>query len=127
MSPVEAAFRLYCTTPREMIRTHHSRIAPEREQGRRIGDKIPEDLIAEVHALNLRGLGQTEIIKRLTMGKHLYDRIRRTLAHRTTKEQRRAQIKEMLERGITERRIAVIVGISRTDVQNYKRAAALLT
>lgn len=121
MSPVEAAFHLYTSTPSDRIRTHYREPMKDRGHGKQVGDKIPEDLIDAVSELHAQGAKQSEIFKRLRMGSHLYDRIRRILAHRASKVERAAQIIDMLKRGVSERTIAATVGISRTTVHNHKR------
>jgi DNA-binding NarL/FixJ family response regulator len=121
MSPVDAAFRLYISTPAERIRTHYRAPLNERAQGKQVGEKIPEDLIAEVDALHTKGAKQAEIYKHLRIGRHLYDRIRHILARRASKAERSTQILDMLKRGVSERTIAAVIGVSRTTVQNHKR------
>lgn len=115
-----AAFRILCSTPRERVHTHSARPFAERKQGARVG-RIPDELVAEVKALQLQGLCQRDILQRLTMGDKLYRRINRILDERTSVEERRQQIRHLLRIGTTERRIAAIVGLSRTTIQKHKR------
>lgn len=73
MSPLEAAFHLYSSTPSEKITTH-SRVFVERCQGRRM-DEIPPDLAREVELMLDNGETLTTIRSQLKMGWKLLDRI----------------------------------------------------
>lgn len=116
-----AHFRLLSSTPRERIHTHE-RSFVDRQHGKKIG-AVPAVLVEEVRGMILNdGKSRMAVCRELAMGDRLYARILRTIQQQWDVVERRRIISELIAKGVPERRVASIIGISRTAVQKHKRA-----